>query len=59
MLVLSEDLQVISDTRKTAIINNELKRLDVDKATLQETRIADTERERLHLLLARKELRIA
>ena len=39
---LSEDLQEISDSRKTAIINNELKRLDVDIATLQETRLADS-----------------
>ena len=39
---LSEDLQEMSDSRKTAIINNELKRLDVDIATLQETRLADS-----------------
>ena len=37
---LSEDLQDISDTRKTAVINDELKRLNVDIATLQETRLA-------------------
>ena len=39
---LSDDLQEMSDSRKTAIINNELKRLDVDIATLQETRLADS-----------------
>ena len=39
---LAADLKDISDTRKTAVINNELKRLDVDIATLQETRLADT-----------------
>ena len=39
---LSEDLQDVSDSRKTAVINNELKRLDVDIATLQETRLADS-----------------
>ena len=39
---LSENLQDISDTRKTAVINNELKRLNVDIAALQETRLADS-----------------
>ncbi|KAI8521282.1 hypothetical protein Bbelb_010360 [Branchiostoma belcheri] len=39
---LSNDLQEISDTRKTAVINNELLRLNVDIATLQETRLADS-----------------
>ena len=39
---LAADLKDISDTRKTAVINNELKRLDVDVATLQETRLADS-----------------
>ncbi|XP_047476471.1 craniofacial development protein 2-like [Penaeus chinensis] len=38
---LSQDPQDISDTRKTAIINNELKRLNVDIATLQETHLSD------------------
>jgi len=37
----SEDLQDINDARKTAVINNELTRLKVDIATLQETRLAD------------------
>ncbi len=37
---LSDDLRKIDDTRKTAIINSELKRLDIDVATLQETRLA-------------------
>ena len=41
-LGLSESLQDISDTRKTAVINNELKRLNVDIAALQETRLADS-----------------
>ena len=39
---LSENLQDISDSRKTAVINDELKRLNVDIATLQETRLADS-----------------
>ena len=39
---LSENLQDISDTRKTAVINNELKRLTVDIAAIQETRLADS-----------------
>ena len=39
---LTQDLQDISDTRKTAVINNELKRLNVDIAALQETRLADS-----------------
>ncbi|XP_072030502.1 craniofacial development protein 2-like [Amphiura filiformis] len=38
---LSSDLQNISDIRKTVIINNELLRLQVDIAALQETRLAD------------------
>lgn len=38
---LSENLQDISDTRKTAVINDELKRLNIDIATLQETRLAN------------------
>ena len=39
---LSNDLETISDVRKTAIINNELSRLQIDIAALQETRLADT-----------------
>ena len=39
---LSQDLQEINDARKTAVINNELRRLNVDIATLQETRLADS-----------------
>ena len=39
---LSEDLQNVRDSRKTAVINDELKRLHVDIATLQETRLADS-----------------
>ena len=38
---LSPDLQDISDARKTAVINNELKRLNVNIATLQETWLAN------------------
>ena len=38
----SANLQEISDCRKTAIINNELSRLNVDIATLQETRLPDS-----------------
>jgi len=38
---LSNDLETISDVRKTAIINNELLRLQIDIAALQETRLAD------------------
>ena len=37
---LSHDIKEIDDTRKTAIINRELKRLDIDIAALQETRLA-------------------
>ena len=39
---LSASLQDIKDSRKTAVINNELKRLKVDIATLHETRPADS-----------------
>ena len=42
MTGLTSDLKDISDTRKTAVINNELKRLDVDIVTIQETRLADS-----------------
>ena len=38
---LSQDLQDISNTRKTAVINDELKRLNVNIATLQETQLAN------------------
>ena len=37
---LSASLQDIKDSRKTAVINDKLKRLNVDIATLQETRLA-------------------
>ena len=36
---LSDDLQKIDDSRKTAIIDRELLRLDIDIAGLQETRL--------------------
>ena len=39
---LSASLQDIKDSRKTAVINDELKSLNVDIATLQETRLADS-----------------
>ena len=39
---LSTDLQLIEDTRKTAVIDRELGRLGVDIAALQETRIHST-----------------
>ncbi|XP_076041841.1 uncharacterized protein LOC143025721 [Oratosquilla oratoria] len=39
---LSEDLQGISDARKTAVISSELLRLQVDITALQETRLADS-----------------
>ena len=38
---LSASLQDINDSRKTAVINDELRRLNMDIATLQETRLAD------------------
>ena len=41
MTGLSASLQDIKDSRKTAAINYELIRLNVDIATLQETRLAD------------------
>lgn len=37
----SDDLQMIDDKRKTAVIDAELSRLKVDIAALQETRLAD------------------
>ena len=39
---LSTSLQDIKDSRKTAVINDELKRLNLDIATFQETRLADS-----------------
>ena len=39
---LSASLQDIKDSRKTDVINDELKRLNVDIAALQETRLADS-----------------
>ena len=39
---ISDDLRHIDDLRKTAVINNELTRLDVDIAALQETRLPET-----------------
>ena len=38
--VISDDLQQVKDSRKTAIIDRELTRLDVSIAALQETRLA-------------------
>ena len=38
---LSSDLQAIDDARKTAVINKELARLNIDVAFLQETRLPD------------------
>ena len=35
---ISDDLRSINDLRKTAVINNELSRLNVDIVALQETR---------------------
>ena len=39
---ISGNLQDVSDSRKTAVINNELMRLNVDISTLPETRLADS-----------------
>ena len=36
---LSEDLEAVSDARKTAVIDRELLRLNIDIAALQETRL--------------------
>ena len=55
---LSQDLQDISNARKTAVINDELKRLNVNIATLQRTQLANagTLKERDYtILLAREE----
>lgn len=38
--VLSEDLQEIDDARKTAVLNTELCRLQLDIVALQETRLS-------------------
>lgn len=39
---LTNDLQLIDDARKTAVIDKELARLNIDIACLQETRLADS-----------------
>ena len=39
---LSADLQLMDDSHKTAIINKELARLNIDLACLQETQLADS-----------------
>ena len=39
---LSEDLETLSDARKTAIIDRELLRLNMDIVALQETRLPST-----------------
>ena len=39
---LSASLHDSKDSKKTAVINDELKRLNVDIATLQKTRLADS-----------------
>ena len=39
---LTEDLQAVDDARKTAVIDRELHRLNIDIAALQETRLADS-----------------
>ena len=39
---LSADLQLMDDCRKTAIINKELARLNIDLACLQETQLANS-----------------
>ena len=39
---LTDDLQQIDDARKTAVIDRELARLNIDIACLQETRLADS-----------------
>ena len=42
MTGLSASLHDIKDSRKTAVINDELKRLNVDITSLQESRLADS-----------------
>ena len=39
---LTDDLQVKDDARKTAVIDRELRRLNIDTAALQETRLPET-----------------
>ena len=39
---LSDNLQQVSDVRKTAVINNELCQLQVDIIVLQETRLPES-----------------
>ena len=39
---LSDNLQQVSDAQKTAVINNELCRLQVDIIALQETRLPES-----------------
>ena len=39
---LTDDLQVMDDARKTAVIDRELRRLNIDIAALQETRLPET-----------------
>ena len=39
---LTDDLQVMDDARKTAVIDRELHRLNIDIAALQETRLPET-----------------
>ncbi|XP_068741873.1 craniofacial development protein 2-like [Montipora capricornis] len=58
--VTSSSLEYTSDARKTAVINNELLRLQVDIAALQETRLADTgtlKEKDFFFFLAREECR--
>ena len=38
----TDDLQQMDDARKTAVIDRELARLNIDIACLQETRLADS-----------------
>ena len=40
--MMTAKLQDIKDSRETAVINNDLRRLDVDIATLQGTWLADS-----------------
>ena len=50
---LNVDLNDISDLRKTAMINDQFLKLDVDIATIQNTRISDTGtiKKELHYLM--------
>lgn len=38
---VNRDVQSVDDIRKTGVIDNELRRLKIDIATLQETRLPD------------------